>query len=180
MSQTLKIMASLALLLSFSLPFHQHARAISNEFISTVFNKSAREYKQGDVFSVKITPKSRAFIYVFYVDHKNYSHALYPGQVDNENPVKPDNPLTVSKMTQGVLTIDSNQGKLITVALLDNQEGRRIRDFVLSEEDFMYMNPFLHRLDISGTQLMGRFQMLKKEHPQSFHFMVENAPRAQN
>ena len=157
---------------------NQSASATRESFISTVWNKAAAEYKLGDVFSVRIKPRTSSFIYVFYVDHKNEAHALYPGKVANRFPVQPDRPLTVSKMTQGVLTIDRHQGKLITVAVEDSREGRRIRDFVLSEEDFMYMNPYSRRLDISGTQLMDRFQLLKDDHSGTFHYRVENAPRA--
>lgn len=174
----MRISCLVTMIISLFLISDQSASANRESFISTVWNKAAKEYRLGDVFSVRIKPRASSFIYVFYVDHKNQAHALYPGKVANKFPVQPDRPLTVSKMTKGVLTIDRHQGKLITVAVEESREGRRIRDFVLSEEDFMYMNPYSHKLDISGSQLMDRFQLLKDDHPNTFHYRVENAPRA--
>lgn len=154
------------------------AYAQEDSFISTLWNKSANEYKIGDRFSFKVIPKLKSYIYVFYIDHKDHLLALYPGQVLNRQSFTKESPLTVSSITKGVLKIDSHRGYLLTVAIKDDVTGRKIRDFVLGHEDFNLLAPFDPHLDITGKQLIDRFKMLKADHPQQFHFMVEEAPRA--
>ena len=146
--------------------------------IETVWNKPERQYKYGDLFTITIVPKTKSYVYLFYVDDKDSVLALFPACDQENNIVSPEKPLKIDSIGNCCFRVDSSDGKIVVVSVEQSEGGKPLREKVLSKKDWIDTTNTTSKLRISGRQLLARLNTLSKKHANYICHSVEDAPKA--
>ncbi len=146
--------------------------------VDTVWNKPGHKYNNGDLFSITIVPKSKSYVYLFYIDDKDSVLALFPACNQKDNLVVPEKPLKIDSLADCCFRVDSRDGKIVVVLVEESEGGKALKDKVLSTKDWMDMSNTTSKLKVTGRQLLARVNSLSKKHANYISHVVEDAPKA--
>ncbi len=185
-SRATRIFLSVCLL---SLPYYstearslRQGQTLAQPLIETVWNKPSHQYKYGDQFTVTLVPRQKSFVYLFYISNDDKVMAIYPSRMVHKHTAGSHEPMEISTIKSSkreyALRVDSTPGKMVSAAIKDNEQGKLLKEQLISHADWAAIEPQEHTLKLSGHELLERLKGLSDK-SSDLYFSIEDAPKAQ-
>ncbi len=144
-----------------------------------LWNKPADQYEMGDHFSITLRSKRNCFAYLFYIDESDETLSLYPARFQHNNIIGANQTLPVDGVEDRNLQVDGTKGKIVLVSINADGKGAEIKRRFLQYNDWATDKmPKNHCLTISGSDLLGRLEQMRRDNPDIVYYAVDDAPRA--
>ncbi len=153
-----------------------------DRLIDTIWNKPTHQYKYGDQFTITLVPKQKSFVYLFYISHDDKVMAIYPSRMSHKHTPGCHEPMEISTIKSSTreyaLRVDSTPGKMVSAAIIDNEQGKLLRDKLINTADWAAIEPLEHTLKLSGDELLERLKQLYVQNSEEVFYSIEDAPKA--
>lgn len=157
-------------------------KAERERLVDTIWNKPTHQYKYGDQFTITLVPKQKSFVYLFYISHDDKVMAIYPSRMTHKHTPGSHEPMEISTIKSSkceyALRVDATPGRMVSAAIVDNEQGKLLRDRLINAADWAAIEPLEHTLKLSGDELLSRLKELSTQNGEAVFYSIEDAPKA--